>query len=116
MFGIDITDVRFISGSVSSLMFVIGTLPMVIKAFKTKNLKSYSLENIILSNLGNFIYWIYQAGLPFGPAWFLHGFNTITTLFMLILYLHHEKGYTVFILPKRVSNIPSNHCRCQPFI
>ncbi len=95
MFGVDIREIQFLSGSISSIMFMIGTLPMILKAFKTKDLHSYSLGNITLSNLGNFIYWIYQAGLPFGPAWFLHGFNTITTLLMLLLYLHHVNGCTV---------------------
>jgi hypothetical protein len=82
---------------------MIGTLPMVIKAFRTKDLKSYSLGNIALSNVGNMIYWIYQAGLPFGPAWFLHGFNTLATFLMLLLYLRHEKGCTVSSFPKCVS-------------
>ncbi len=109
MFGVDIRDIRFLSGSVSSLMFVIGTLPMILKAFKTKNLKSYSLGNITLSNLGNLIYWIYQAGLPLGPAWFLHSFNTITTFLMLFLYLRHEKGCSVSNLPKCASNTSSTN-------
>jgi len=100
MFGIEIKELQLFSGSLSSIMFMVGTLPMVIKAFKTKNLKSYSLGNILLSNLGNVIYWIYQAGLPFGPAWFLHSFNTLTTLVMLVLFLRHEKGCTTSTLSK----------------
>jgi uncharacterized protein with PQ loop repeat len=100
MFGIGIKGLQLFSGSLSSILFMVGTLPMVVKAFKTRNLKSYSLGNILLSNFGNFIYWIYQVSLPFGPTWFLHSFNTITTFLMLILYLRHEKGCTPSNLPK----------------
>jgi uncharacterized protein with PQ loop repeat len=104
MFGVESTTIQLFSGSVSSLLFMIGTLPMIIKAFRTRNLKSYSLGNITLSNVGNLIYWIYQAGLPFGPAWFLHGFNTLATLLMLFLYLRYEKDCTISNLPKCVSH------------
>jgi uncharacterized protein with PQ loop repeat len=100
MFEIDMKGLQLFSSSFSSILFMIGTLPMVVKAFKTRDLRSYSLGNILLSNLSNFIYWIYQAGLPFGPAWFLHGFNTVTTLLMLILYLRHENVCTPSNLPK----------------
>ncbi len=86
----DIIHIQYLAGSISSLMFAAGTLPMVFKAIRTRDLRSYSLGNIALSNLGNLVYWIYLAGLPFGPVWFLHIFNTVTTLVMLLLYLHHE--------------------------
>jgi hypothetical protein len=60
---------------------------MLTKAFKTRDMKSYSFANITLSNVGNLVHWVYVSHLPFGPIWFLHGFYTLTTLFMLVWYL-----------------------------
>ncbi len=78
---------QLIAGIVSSLTFASSSLLMVLKAFRTQDLKSYSLGNIGLANLGNLIHWVYVSGLPFGPIWFLHAFSTITTGLMLIGYL-----------------------------
>ena len=77
-------QLQIVAGTVSSVMFVAGTFPMLFKSFMTKDLGSYSLENIALSNLGNLIHWVYIASLPLGPIWFLHGFFTITTALMFI--------------------------------
>jgi len=74
-------------------MFVTGNLPMLLKAFKTKSLKSYSLGHITLGTLGNLIYWIYITGLPFGPVWVLQGFFTMSSALMLFWYLRYEKGW-----------------------
>ena len=107
MLNIDFHYLQILAGSISSLIFVTGTLPMVIKAVKTKNLTSYSLGNIALSNMGNFIYWMYVVGLPFGPAWFLHCFNTLTTLLMLILYLRYEKGCSIYNFSECAKSFPA---------
>jgi hypothetical protein len=89
------------------LIFVSGNFPMLVKAFKTKNMKSYSLGNIALSNLGNVIYWIYVSSLPLGPIWFLHGFFTVTTALMLIWFLCYEIGCVASDLKGRcVSDLP----------
>ena len=40
---------------------------MLSKAFRTKNLAFYSLGNLMLSSVGNFIYSIYIFQLPPGP-------------------------------------------------
>ena len=85
-------QLQIVAGTVSSMMFVAGTFPMLFKSFMTKDLGSYSLENIALSNLGNLIHWVYIASLPPGPIWFLHGFITITTVLMFIGYLRYERG------------------------
>jgi hypothetical protein len=45
-----------VAGSVSTAIFVASTLPMLVKAGRTKDLASYSLGNIALANLGNLIY------------------------------------------------------------
>ncbi len=84
-------SVQMIAGFTSSMIFVTSNLPMLFKAFKTKDLKSYSPVHIALSNLGNLLYWLYVISLPIGPIWFLHGFFTLSTLLMLIFYLRYEK-------------------------
>jgi hypothetical protein len=76
-----------IAGAMSTLMFVLSNFPMLMRAFKTRNLSSYSFTHILFSNLGNAIHWLYVASLPFGPIWFLHGFFTVTTALMLVCYL-----------------------------
>lgn len=79
-----------IAGFGSSLIFILSNFPMVAKAVRTRNLKSYSLSQILMANGGNLLYWLYVAGLPIGPIWFLHGFNTAVTALMLTLYIRFE--------------------------
>lgn len=79
-----------IAGLISTGLFALGTLPMLAKAFRTRNLASYSLGNIALSNVGNAIYSLYVFQLPAGPVWFLHGYNLVTTGLMLVWYLRYE--------------------------
>ena len=78
-----------IAGTTSTIIFALSTLPMLVKAFRTKDLKSYSLGNILLANVGNIIHSIYVFHLPFGPIWLLHTFHLITTGLMLIWYLRY---------------------------
>ena len=79
-----------IAGAVSTAIFAASALPMLMKAFRTKDLKSYSLPNIALSNVGNVIHSVYVYSLPPGPIWVLHGFYVITTGLMLLWYLRYE--------------------------
>ena len=58
-----------VAGTVSSAIFAASALPMLMKAFRTKDLKSYSLPNIALSNVGNVIHSLYVYSLPPGPIW-----------------------------------------------
>lgn len=76
-------------GVLSTLVFVGGTLPMLGKAARTRDLSSYSLGNIVASNLGNAVNWVYIASLPHGPVWWLHGFYTVTTALMLFWYVRY---------------------------
>lgn len=78
------------AGAFSTIIFAFSTLPMLIKVARTKDLSSYSLMNILLSNLGNVIHSIYVFSLPAGPIWLLHSFYLITTGLMLIWYLRYE--------------------------
>ena len=83
-------DLPMIAGFISTALFALGTLPMLTKAFRTKDLASYSLGNILMSNVGNLIYSIYVFHLPPGPIWFLHGYNLLSTALMLVWYLKYE--------------------------
>lgn len=84
------TSLPTIAGYISTGLFAVGTWPMLSKAFRTKNLGSYSLGNFLLNNVGNIIYSIYVFRLPPGPVWFLHTYNLVSTGLMLIWYLKYE--------------------------
>ena len=84
------TNLPTIAGFVSTGLFALGTLPMLIKAFRTRDLTSYSLGNILMSNVGNIIYSLYVFHLPPGPIWFLHSYNLLSTGLMLVWYLKYE--------------------------
>lgn len=79
-----------VAGMISTIIFALSTLPMLVKAFQTRNLGSYSLGNIVLANVGNVIHSIYVFHLPPGPIWLLHTFYLVTTGLMLIWYLRYE--------------------------
>jgi uncharacterized protein with PQ loop repeat len=83
-------NLPLIAGTISSLIFVSGVLPMLLKAFRTKNLRSYSLTNLLLMNMGNLVHAVYVYSLPFGPIWLLHAFNLATTALMLFWYWRYE--------------------------
>lgn len=78
-----------LAGAVSTVIFVTSTLPMLVKAARTKDLSSYSIGNILLSNVGNVVNTIYVVHLPLGPVWALHGFHLVTTGLMLFWYLRY---------------------------
>jgi uncharacterized protein with PQ loop repeat len=80
-----------IAGTVSTIIFSLSTLPMLSKAFRTKDLRSYSLDNILLSNAGNVVHSVYVFHLPPGPIWLLHTFYLVTTALMPVWYLRYEK-------------------------
>ncbi len=109
------TSLPTIAGFISTGLFTAGSLPMLSKAFRTRNLASYSLGNIVLGNVGNVIYSLYVFHLLPGPIWFLHGFNLVTTGLMLFWHIKYEKG------PHRARSSgntiadPSaaEHCRCS---
>jgi uncharacterized protein with PQ loop repeat len=84
------TNLATIAGFISTVLFTLGTLPMLAKAYRTRNLSSYSLGNILMSNVGNIIFAIYVFNLPSGPIWFSHGYNLLTTGLMLVWYLRYE--------------------------
>lgn len=89
-----------IAGTISSLIFVSSHLPMLRKAYKTKDLHSYSSLNVVLLNIGNLIYWLYVIDLPVGPVWLMHTFYTISSAILLTLFVryHLYKAARYYIL------------------
>lgn len=87
-------SLQIIAGSISSFLFISGNIPMLVKAFRSRNLRSYSLSNIALMNAGNLAYWVYVSNMPFGPIWVLHGFYTVAEVLMLVWYLRFEFSKT----------------------
>ena len=83
-------ELPVIAGAISTTIFALSTLPMLLKAFRTKDLRSYSLGNILLSDVGNVIHSVYVFSLPAGPIWLLHSFYLFTTGLMLVWYVHYE--------------------------
>src|SRR5512138_1547167 len=90
-------SIQVLAGFTSSAIFISSNLPMLFKAFKTKDLSSYSLGHLALGNLGNTVYWLYVSSLPIGPVWFLQGFFSTASALMLFCYLRYEKKW--FRLP-----------------
>lgn len=82
---------QLIAGSISSAIFASATLPMLYKAWRSGDMRSYSLTNLLLNNTGNLIHWLYISSLPFGPLWLLHTFYTVTTLMMLYWYIAWQR-------------------------
>ena len=87
----DPQQLALFAGMISTSIFAVSHVPMLIRAFRTKDLHSYSAANLALSNLGNGFHWLYIASLPFGPIWFLHGFYTFAAAIMLLWYVRYRK-------------------------
>ena len=92
----NIHSLSVLAGFASSTIFISSNLPMLFKAFKTKDLSSYSLGHLTLGALGNMIYWLYVVSLPLGPVWYLQVFFTLASTSMLFCYLRYEKNWFRF--------------------
>ena len=82
-------DAPVVAGMISTVLFVGSYLPMLVKAFRTRDLESYSLGNLVLANVGNAVHSVYVFSLPLGPIWFLHGFYVLATALMLLWHLRY---------------------------
>ena len=60
------------AGVVATVVFACSTFPMLGKAVRSKDLRSYSRGNLVLANVGNAVYSVYVFSLPAGPIWLLH--------------------------------------------
>ncbi len=95
-----------IAGTVSTAIFAASTLPMLIKAARTRDLASYSRVNIVLANLGNAVHSVYVLQLPAGPIWALHAFYVITSGLMLLWHLRYAKAPRVLDLTDPIRRAP----------
>ena len=72
------------AGVIASMVFAASVLPMLRKAARSKDLRSYSRGNLVLANVGNAVYSVYVFTLPPGPIWLLHTFYICSSALMLI--------------------------------
>ncbi|HEV2067436.1 MAG TPA: hypothetical protein VGR08_11430 [Thermomicrobiales bacterium] len=79
-----------IAGALSTILFASSMLPMLRKAFVSKDLRSYSPAMLLLTNTGNLVHSVYVYSLPPGPIWVLHTFHLLSTALMLAWYLRYE--------------------------
>jgi hypothetical protein len=86
------TSVPTLAGIASTVIFACSMLPTLAKAHRTRNLVSYSLGNLVLTNVGNAVHSIYVFSLPVGPIWALHGFYLATSWLMLVWCLRYERA------------------------
>ncbi|WP_247828160.1 hypothetical protein [Arthrobacter antioxidans] len=81
-----------IAGTISTVLFALSTLPMLLKAVRTRNMESYSLGHMALSNVANIVHSVYVFSLPPGPIWMLHAFYGVASALMLVWYLRFSKA------------------------
>jgi hypothetical protein len=78
-----------LAGLASTVIFAVSTLPMLVKAYHSRDLSSYSLGNIALATVGNVVHSVYVFSLPPGPIWVLHAFYLVTSALMLGWFLRY---------------------------
>ncbi|MCA4132436.1 hypothetical protein LD110_06350 [Arthrobacter sp. M4] len=83
-------SVPVIAGTVSTVLFAASMLPMLVKASRTKDLASYSIGNIVITNVANLVHSIYVFDLPAGPVWMLHSFYVVTSALMLVWCIRYR--------------------------
>ena len=74
-------------------------VPMLGKAARTKDLRSYSRGNLVLANAGNLVYSLHVFHLPPGPIWLLHTFYAATSALMLFWSLRYGRATTPLPTP-----------------
>src|SRR6185369_485769 len=82
-------NIPLVAGAASTMIFAVSTLPMLVKAYRSRDLSSYSLGNIALANVGNAVHSVYVFSLPPGPIWALHTFYLMTSALMLAWYVRY---------------------------
>lgn len=81
------------AGTIATVVFAASALPMLGKAARSKDLASYSRSNLVLANVGNFVYSLYVFHLPPGPIWLLHTFHAGTSALMLFWSLRYARTH-----------------------
>ena len=105
-------DAATLAGTVSTVLFAAANLPMVVKAVRSGDLRSYSLSALVMGNVGNAVYTVYVLSLPFGPIWILHGFYLTTMAIMLALYgvsAHAHRGRAATLGHGAMTAVPFGH-------
>lgn len=77
-----------VAGVISTLLFLGSNLPMVVRAARTRDVRSYSRGNLVMTNIGNAVYTVYVLSLPAGPIWLLHLVYTAVSAFMLLVHVY----------------------------
>jgi len=90
----DVRAMALAAGTASTTLFVVSYLPMLIRAIRTRDLRSYSRSSLVIANVGNVVQAGYIISLPVGPLWFLHGFYLVSSALMLALHLRHAPSPT----------------------
>lgn len=85
-------NIPLLAGTFSTVLFALGMLPMLLKAARTKDLESYSLSNLVLSNVANVVHSVYVFHLPAGPIWLLHTVYVLASALMLVWWLRYRNG------------------------
>lgn len=93
-------ELPVLAGMISTALFAISNLPMVLKAARTKDLSSYSAGSLALINAANGIHSLYVFSLPVGPIWLLHSLYLVASALMLALFVSYRH-------PRRARPIPS---------
>lgn len=57
-------NIPLLAGTVSTVLFAASMLPMLLKAVRTKDLASYSVGNMALTNVANAVHSFYVFDLP----------------------------------------------------
>jgi uncharacterized protein with PQ loop repeat len=81
-----------LAGTLSTVLFAAGMLPMLIKAARTRDLASYSLGSLVLSNVANLVHSLYVFNLPAGPIWALHLAYVFASALMLAWWLRYREA------------------------
>ncbi len=81
-----------ISGTVSTVLFACAHLPMVFKAIRSRDMRSYSAASLAVGNVANLVHTVYVLSLPVGPVWFLHGFYLVTMGLMLVMWMRFGRS------------------------
>ena len=76
-----------IAGLASTVTFAVSTLPMVLRAARSRDLSSYSRSHLVMTNAGNAMHTVYVASLPPGPIWLLHFVHTGVAAFMIAAHV-----------------------------
>lgn len=81
-----------LAGTLSTVLFAVGMLPMLVKAVRTRDLASYSPGNLVLSNVANAVHSVYVFNLPAGPIWVLHLAYVLASALMLVWWIRYGHG------------------------